>query len=126
MGYGTNGLTFDTLRDANIMRLKESFPMCRNWTASQWLQALVGEVGEYANICKKFERGDFGEESFREQAEKELADIQCYLDLLAEHVGVDLGQATIAKWNEVAERVGSRIRIDEEDWHYVPEANHGR
>ncbi len=68
MGYGTDGLTFRTLHDANLKRL----PLFRDakgrrchgpddvpWTPAQWLQAVVGELGEYANLRKKVERGDF-------------------------------------------------------------------
>ena len=119
MGYGTNGLTFNTLRDANTARLNETlkFEPCLRWTPSQWLQALVGEIGEYANILKKVERGDFTLDVAREAIGKELADVQVYLDLLALKVGVDLGRATMAKFNEVSVRVGSDIRIAADDWH---------
>lgn len=129
-------LTFDTLREANALRL----PHFKNkngglahtkrdgsdWSPAQWLQAVVGELGEFANIRKKFERGDIGFIEYEALAKKELADVQTYLDILArrslDHVeegnvvvahptGVDLAQATIDKFNEVSVRVGSSIRI---------------
>lgn len=129
MGYMTDGLTFNVLRQANLKRL----PLFRNrhgalahtkadgsdWTPAQWLQAVVGELGEYANKRKKFERGDLSADEFQREAESELADVQIYLDLLAHSVGVDLGRATIDTFNVVSRRVGAPIVIDENgsDWH---------
>lgn len=130
MGYMTDGLTFNTLRDANIRRL----PTFRNskgelahtksdgsdWTPAQWLQAVIGELGEYANLRKKFERGDISEEEFKLLGGKELADVVTYLDILAGQIGVNLGRATLDKFNEVSERVKSPISIrdDGSDWYY--------
>lgn len=129
MSYGTDGLTFNTLRAANLKRL----PLFKNkhgevahsqtdgsdWSPAQWLQAVVGELGEYANVRKKFERGDLTLAEFQKMAAEELADVQTYLDILAFQVGVDLGQATMTKWNAVSDRVGVPIHIDAEDWHYT-------
>lgn len=127
MGYMTDGLTFNTLRGGNLARLPQfknkhgvlahSQADGSDWSPAQWLQAVVGELGEYANMRKKFERGDLSEAEFQVEAAKELADVQIYLDILAYRVGVNLGQATMDKFNEVSERVGSTIWIDEEDWH---------
>lgn len=138
MEYNTNGLTFNTLREANKKRLPtfknskgelaHSKPDGSDWTPAQWLQALTGELGEYANKRKKFERGDLTIAEFTLEAEKELADVQTYLDILAmrcldepgfaDKNGIDLGKATIAKFNEVSDRVGSNILIktDGSDW----------
>lgn len=117
----TKSLTFDALRRANIERL----PLFKNkhgkpahskrdgsdWTPAQWLQAVLGELGEYANLRKKYERGDIGRAEFHAEAKKELADVQTYLDLLAFQLGVDLGEATIEKWNEVSRRVGVPLQL---------------
>lgn len=133
MGYMTDGLSFNVLRDANKARLPtfknskgrpaHSEPDGSDWSPAQWLQAVVGELGEYANVRKKFERGDITEEEFMSQARKELADVQTYLDLLAFRLGIDLGAATIAKFNEVSERVQSRVRMRENgsDWYLAEE-----
>lgn len=116
-----NHLQFSTLREANIKRIptfrNKHGVVCHNedgsdWTPAQWLQAVVGELGEYANLRKKFERGDITEEEFKPAARKELADIQIYLDILAFRLGVDLGEAVVEKFNEVSERVGSPIFIN--------------
>lgn len=105
----TSSLAFSELRVANVARQLKSFPQCVEWTPAQILQALIGELGEYANFRKKFERGDLPQGKFVVEANKELADVQIYLDLLAHALNIDLGQATIAKFNEVSHRVGSEV-----------------
>lgn len=114
-------LTFKELRKANQARL----PHFKNaqgksyhnktdgeeWTVDQWFKAVVGELGEFANISKKFDRGDMHENDFKFLAAKELADVQCYLDILALRLGIDLGEATREKFNEVSERVGSSVKL---------------
>lgn len=129
MGYGTDGLSFNTLRGANIARLPQfknskgepahSQPDGSDWSISDWVEAVTGELGEFANIHKKFRRGDIGQEKFDKEAKKEIADIQIYLDILAFRLGIDLGKAVIEKFNEVSERVDSTVFIgDDGDWHY--------
>lgn len=122
-------LSFRTLRTANIARLSEfknakgelahSSPDGSDWSPAQWLQALVGEVGEYANLRKKYERGDFDKATFVEAASKELADIQIYLDLLAYQLGIDLAEAVTQKFNEVTLRAGCTVYIKGDDWHLL-------
>jgi len=113
-------LTFGALRAANIARIPtfrdKHGRLCHNedgsdWSPAQWLQAVVGELGEYANVRKKFERGDLTEEEFKAAAASELADVQTYLDILAFRLGIDLGEATATKFNEVSRRVGSPSRL---------------
>jgi hypothetical protein len=125
-------LTFDGLRAANIQRL----PTFRNkhgavlhsradgsdWSPSDWFEALIGELGEYANWHKKFKKGDLTFDEYVVEARKELADAQIYLDLLAlrcldlpckpHPLGIDLGRATMLKFNEVSARVGSPVSIN--------------
>lgn len=103
-------LTFARLREASRENQK-NWPECENWEPSQWLQAFIGEIGEYANFRKKFERGDLLWEDFQEQAELELADSQMYLDRLADSIGVDLGTAVVKKFNKKAAQIGSPVRL---------------
>lgn len=129
MGYMTNGLTFNALSGANAARLPQfknkhgqlahAKPDGSDWSPAQWLQAVVGELGEYANLRKKHERGDIDSETFRAEAADELADVVTYLDILAQQLGINLGAATMDKFNRVSERVGSTVRLDADDWHYV-------
>jgi len=126
-----SGLSFTVLRLANKFRLPQfknskgglahSKADGSDWTPSDWLEAVVGELGEYANFHKKFKRGDITLEEFRVHAAKELADVQIYLDILARRCldtpdrvdpdGIDLGEATIKKFNEVSDRVGAKVWI---------------
>src|SRR5690606_19258820 len=71
-----------------------------------------GELGEAANLLKKVDRGDLTLDEARPALARELADVQTYLDLLAHRLGVDLGDATVQKWNEVSERIGCALRIE--------------
>lgn len=112
-------LTFEALRKANRARL----PLFRDakgrvchskkdgsdWSPAQWLQAVLGELGEYANLRKKVERGDLTIEEARPMLADELADVATYLDILAMQLDVDLGQAVASKFNRVSERVGAHV-----------------
>ena len=113
-------MTFATLREANITRI----PKFRNkkgelvhnsdgsnWGLSAWSNAVLGELGELANLIKKIERGDFTLDEIRQECAKECADVQTYLDILAFRLGIDLGQATVDKFNEVSDRVNAGVYI---------------
>lgn len=127
MGYLTDGLSFNTLREANLARLPNftnrhgkpahSDPTGGDWSPAQWLQAAVGELGEYANLRKKVERGDLTEEEGKPLLADELADTIIYLDLLAFQLGIDLGQAVMDKWNRTSKRVGDAHYIDADGVH---------
>lgn len=113
-------LTFNELRVANATRVGQfrngRGQLAHNadgsdWSPCDWMTALTGEVGEAANLIKKVRRGDFDLDEVRGDLADELADIACYLDLLARSVGVDLGEATRSKFNRVSDRVGSPVKL---------------
>lgn len=108
------GLTFDNLRLANTKRLKNHvYGKCEDdWTTAHWVQAMLGEFGELANILKKVDRGDFNIESVSVEIGEELADIQTYLDILSHKLGINLGDVTMSKFNKISDRVGSDIYFD--------------
>jgi NTP pyrophosphatase (non-canonical NTP hydrolase) len=122
----SDGLTFNALRQGNIHRLPEfknakggaahSKADGSDWSPAQWLQAVVGELGEFANLQKKVERGDLTVEEAKPMLAKEIADVATYLDILAFRLGIDLGEAVRLKFNEVSKRVGSSVRIGAEGW----------
>jgi NTP pyrophosphatase (non-canonical NTP hydrolase) len=128
MGYGTDGVTFNALRGANLARL----PQFKNpkgerahteddgsdWSLSDWALAVTGELGEACNLIKKVNRGDFTLDDARQDIADELADVQIYLDILAMRAGVDLGRAVQRKFNLTSEKVGSTVRISGSDWHH--------
>jgi NTP pyrophosphatase (non-canonical NTP hydrolase) len=128
MGYGTDGLTFNTLRRASLVRLPlfqdAKGRACHekadgsDWSPAQWLQAAVGEIGEYANLRKKVERGDMTLAEALPALSDELADVVIYLDLLASQLGIDLGQAVMSKWNATCDKQAIPLYIDAEDWHW--------
>ena len=95
-----------------------SEPDGSDWSPAEWLQAVVGELGEYANLRKKVERGDLSIKEAHPMLADELADTVIYLDILAAQLGIDLGKAIMSKWNRTSERVGAPLYIDEEDWHF--------
>ncbi len=103
-------LSIQALTDALVARRHDT-KRSEDWTAADWMTALVGEVGEAANFLKKVRRGDYPLHSALPDIAKELADVQCYLCLMADALGIDLTAATIAKFNEVSERIGSPDRI---------------
>ncbi len=115
----TDNLSFKTLREANIQRRKNvKYRLCEdNWTPSDWAVAFVGEVGEACNIWKKHRRGDITLEEARPLIAMELADAQTYLDILAAELGVDLGAATVEKFNVVSDRIGSDVYIAGGHWY---------
>ncbi len=114
-------LTFDDLRVANVTRLPQfknrkgepahSKPDGSDWCLAQWCNAVTGELGEAASLIKKIERGDMTLDEARQDLADELADVQTYLDILAFRARIDLGQATIDKFNRVSERVQCDVRL---------------
>lgn len=131
MGYMTDGLTFNVLRQANAARL----PQFKNakgeqahfsedgsdWSLSDWMCAVAGELGEAANILKKVRRGDLSLEEARPALAKEYADVVTYLDILARLSGINLGTATVEKFNEISDRVGSTVKLVNggSDWQHI-------
>lgn len=72
--------------------------------------ALAGEVGELANLVKKYERGDFGFDEMISSLPGELADILIYVVKLAYQSGIDLESAFLSKLQENRERFDSARR----------------
>lgn len=118
-------LTFNALRAANRARVglfknAQGKPAHAaldgsDWSIDRWFKALVGELGEWANISKKVDRGDFplGDEVAQLEMANELADAQIYLDLLAFRSGVDLGAAVMSKFNYVSDKQGLTVHLRE-------------
>ena len=135
MGYLTNGLSFATLRAANRRRLPQfrdrqgrlchSHPTGADWSVAEWLEAVVGELGEFANLHKKVRRGDLSLADAARELAFELADVVIYLDLLALQLDVDLGAAVRDKFNIVSSRVGAEVFIGpDDDWHTTDDVGH--
>lgn len=99
-------LTFLQLRSANISRDHAVWKECDTWSATDWGCAVAGEVGEACDLLKK-RRG--GASIPPVEIGRELADAVIYIDLLALHLGIDLGKAVRDKFNEVSAREGSDV-----------------
>lgn len=110
-------LTFSEFRRANATRCVKWHPEgIASWSASDWMTAIVGELGELASLIKmrNRERDGLPGNKFSptdEQIANEAADVLTYLDLFCEMHGIDLGTAAARKFNEVSERVGFPDRI---------------
>lgn len=96
------------------------------WTASDWGNALAGEVGELCNLIKKVRRhethvdviaGGHGSYNTPEYAallpmiRDEIADVFLYLDLVADHFGMDLFNCIAPKFDRVSEAQGFPERL---------------
>ena len=104
-------MNFQLLNKANRERMAttEAYNKCRDeWSIADWSNALAGETGELCNWIKKIRRGDKIDLA---EVGKELADIVIYADLLAEQLGLNLGECVRSKFNEVSDRVHSSVKI---------------
>lgn len=100
------------MRDGDSERMNEQFSI-RNkkrceasngfnhkltaWSASDWMVAILGELGEASNVLKKLNRVRDGvtgnketEQALREKLSREIADTYIYLDLFCQSQGIDL------------------------------------
>ena len=93
-----------------------------SWSLSDWLTALMGELGEAANIAKKLNRvrdgipgnGDLTEAELRQMLKDELADVDIYLDLVYQSEGIDREGAIISKFNKTSRKIGFPLTLIEQ------------
>lgn len=107
-----------------VVRYQETlreFNYTPHWDLPRWSNALTGELAEgieqlgllvkICNTVKKIDRGDFDRLRAKELLASELADIVAYVNHLANAAGIFMDEAQRGKFNEVAERVGSQLRL---------------
>lgn len=89
-----------------------------DWDASDWFVAMMGELGEAANIVKKLNRVRDGipgnketEPELRAKLKKELGDLFVYLDLTAQSEGFSIEDAAIDVFNAKSVELGYPILI---------------
>lgn len=120
MGYMTDGLTFNVLREANNSRQREWPGNEQADTAFRAIE-LAGEAGEVCEAVKKFlrlKRGIKGSTATREDIASEMGDLLVSLDLLAVDLGINLGEAVREKFNATSAKYGMRTYIGSDgDWH---------
>jgi len=83
------------------------------WSMSDWLIAIIGELGEAANIVKKLNRDRDGipgnvktRDELMQDLYDEVADTFIYLDLFAQSLGTTLEQIVKPKWNKSSRKIG--------------------
>lgn len=94
---------------------KDSVP----WTGADWGNAMGGECGEAQNVIKKLRRIETGvvgkddpqEPLLVQKLGDELADTITYAFLVADHYGINVGQAIARKFNAISEREGVPHRV---------------
>ena len=84
-----------------------------DWSLSDWMTAVLGELGEAANIAKKLNRVRDGipgnaetPEELQQKLADEIADTFIYLDLLAQSQGFSLADAVQQKFQRTSEKIG--------------------
>src|SRR5579864_3449230 len=95
-------LDLNILRMANIIRLPQfknakgapahSMPDGSDWSLGEWMNALLGELGEAANIIKKIKRGDVTLDEVRGELANEFADAIIYSDIICFRLGKPLAE----------------------------------
>ena len=114
-------MTFGEFSEANRARCESpqgfNHPL-HGWSTSDWMTALVGEVGEAANVIKKLNRYRDGvpgnklpESELREQLRKELGDVFVYLDLTAQSLGFSLADAAVEVFNAKSAEIGYPVKL---------------
>lgn len=109
-------LTFREFSKANLARCEspQGFKHAlSSWTASDWMTAFMGEVGEAANIVKKLNRYRDGvpgnkesEAALRDKLRKELGDAFVYLDLMCQSQGFTVDEAAVEVFNAKSAEIG--------------------
>lgn len=112
-------MTINDFSTVNEARCVEGFKhKLDDWSLSDWMTALTGEVGEAANIVKKMNRHRDGIdekvplEELKSMLRDECGDIYCYLSLFAKAAGFDIEEAAIEKFNEVSLKRDWPYRIE--------------
>lgn len=109
-------MTFGEFSEANRERCESpqgfKHPLA-GWSTSDWMTAMVGEVGEAANVVKKLNRVRDGvpgnkasEAELRDQLRRELGDVFVYLDLMAQSLGFNIADAAAEVFNSKSIEIG--------------------
>jgi NTP pyrophosphatase (non-canonical NTP hydrolase) len=109
-------MTFDRFSRANRERCEspQGFHHALNeWSSSDWMTALVGEVGEAANVVKKLNRirdnvpgNKLTKDELCNQLRKELGDVYVYLDLMSQSLGFFIVDAATEVFNAKSKEIG--------------------
>lgn len=114
-------MTFQEFSEANRRRCIDPNGFnhsIESWDTSDWVVAVMGELGESANLVKKLNRERDGVRgntetvmALRAKLATEIADTFIYLDLLAQSLGLDLAVEVAATWNAKSAQIGYAGRL---------------
>lgn len=114
-------LTFAAFSEANRTRCEDPQGFSHalsSWSTSDWFVAIMGELGEAANIVKKLNRYRDGvrgnkesEAALRAKLRSELADSFIYLDLIFQACGFDASEAVIDTFDAKSAEIGYHARL---------------
>lgn len=83
------------------------------WSTSEWMVAILGELGEAANIIKKLNRVRDGipgntetPEQLKAMLAEELANVFIYLDLTCQAHGLSLEDIVVTKFQKTSKKIG--------------------
>lgn len=115
-------MTFQRFSALNNARCRDGFKHDpASWSASDWMVATMGELGEAANVLKKLNRERDGikgntatADALREQLARELADTFIYLDLMSQALGIDLESAVVRTFDAKSREIGYQHLIDKD------------
>lgn len=115
-------MTFQKFSALNHARCRDGFKHnLSDWSASDWMTATMGELGEAANVVKKLNRHRDGiagnkeaEDELREHLARELADTFIYLDLMCQALGIDLESAVTRTFDAKSRKIGYPHLIEKE------------
>jgi NTP pyrophosphatase (non-canonical NTP hydrolase) len=87
-----------------------------SWSLSDWMTAILGELGEAANIVKKLNRirdgipgNNKSQDELLSDLKDELADTFIYLDLVVQSQGFNLEEIVRDKFNRTSRKLGCNI-----------------
>lgn len=109
-------MTFGEFSHANRLRCeapKGFNHKLTDWDTSDWFLAVMGELGEAANVGKKLNRVRDGipgnketPDALRAKLRKELGDVFVYLDLLCQAHGFSIADAAAEVFNAKSAEIG--------------------
>lgn len=109
-------MTFGEFSQANRQRCESQHGFnhkLQDWDTSDWFLAVLGELGEAANVAKKLNRVRDGipgnketPEALRDKLRKEIGDVFVYLDLLAQAHDFSVADAATEVFNAKSAEIG--------------------
>lgn len=114
------GMTLEEIGEISWQRALKWHEDDSPWTPERWVTAILGELGEMANITKKLFRARDGAvgilkgetvETLQVEERKEWADTMHYMILFAKAQGWDMTEALREVFNAKSEQLGFVERI---------------